>query len=167
MGILFIKDYYKALISSNDFLINSLVVQPVVIHENTSAPQVLERMKHHHTHICVVVDEYGDLEGIITFHDIMENLVGLLPDEGEVVEPDYFLREDNSVLINGDAPIDIMSNFIDNFDVDFEEIDYSTVAGFVIDQINEIPKVGDKLNYLNYIIEIVDMDGNRIDKVLL
>lgn len=167
VGILLVKDYYKALISSNDFLINSLVVQPVVIHENTSAPQVLEQMKHHHTHICVVVDEYGDLEGIITFHDIMESLVGLIPDEGEVVEPDYFVREDNSVLINGDAPIEIMSNFIDNFDIDFEEIDYSTVAGFVIEQINMIPKVGDRVNYLNYTIEIVDMDGNRIDKVLL
>lgn len=167
VGVLLVKDYYKALISGNDFLIKSLVVQPVVIHENTSAPKVLEQMKHHRTHICVVVDEYGDFEGIITFHDIMENLVGLLPDEGEVVEPDYFVRDDKSVLINGDAPIEVMSSIIDDFDIDFELIDYSTVAGFVIDQINEIPKVGDKINYLDYIIEIVDMDGNRIDKVLI
>lgn len=167
VGVLLVKDYYKALISGNDFLIKSLVVQPVVIHENTSAPKVLEQMKHHRTHICVVVDEYGDFEGIITFHDIMENLVGLLPDEGEVVEPDYFVRDDKSVLINGDAPIEVISNIIDDFDIDFELIDYSTVAGFVIDQINEIPKVGDKINYMDYIIEIVDMDGNRIDKVLI
>ena len=167
VGVLLVKDYYKALISGNDFLIKSLVVQPVVIHENTSAPKVLEQMKNHRTHICVVVDEYGDFEGIITFHDIMENLVGLLPDEGEVVEPDYFVRDDKSVLINGDAPIEVMSSIIDDFDIDFELIDYSTVAGFVIDQINEIPKVGDKINYLDYIIEIVDMDGNRIDKVLI
>ena len=167
VGVLLVKDYYKALISGNDFLIKSLVVQPVVIHKNTSAPKVLEQMKHHRTHICVVVDEYGDFEGIITFHDIMENLVGLLPDEGEVVEPDYFVRDDKSVLINGDAPIEVMSSIIDDFDIDFELIDYSTVAGFVIDQINEIPKVGDKINYLDYIIEIVDMDGNRIDKVLI
>ena len=167
VGVLLVKDYYKALISGNDFLIKSLVVQPVVIHENTSAPKVLEQMKHHRTHICVVVDEYGDFEGIITFHDIMENLVGLLPDEGEVVEPDYFVRDDKSVLINGDAPIEVMSSIIDDFDIDFELIDYSTVAGFVIDQINEIPKVGDKINYMDYIIEIVDMDGNRIDKVLI
>ena len=167
VGVLLVKGYYKALISGNDFLVKSLVVQPVVIHENTSAPKVLEQMKHHRTHICVVVDEYGDFEGIITFHDIMENLVGLLPDEGEVVEPDYYVRDDKSVLINGDAPIEVMSSIIDDFDIDFELIDYSTVAGFVIDQINEIPKVGDKINYLDYIIEIVDMDGNRIDKVLI
>lgn len=167
VGVLLVKDYYKALISGNDFLVKSLVVQPVVIHENTSAPKVLEQMKHHRTHICVVVDEYGDFEGIITFHDIMENLVGLLPDEGEVVEPDYYVRDDKSVLINGDAPIEVMSSIIDDFDIDFELIDYSTVAGFVIDQINEIPKVGDKINYLDYIIEIVDMYGNRIDKVLI
>ena len=103
VGVLLVKDYYKALISGNDFLVKSLVVQPVVIHESTSAPKVLEQMKNHRTHICVVVDEYGDFEGIITFHDIMENLVGLLPDEGEVIEPDYFVREDNSILVNGDA----------------------------------------------------------------
>jgi putative hemolysin len=143
------------------------MVQPVVIHENTSATKVLEQMKQSRTHICVVVDEYGDFEGIITFHDIMENLVGLLPDEGEIMEPDYFVREDNSVLINGDAPIEVMSGFMEGFDVDFELIDYSTVAGFVIDLINMIPKVGDRIDYGDYTIEIVDMDGNRIDKVLI
>ncbi|MFV0391105.1 MAG: hemolysin family protein [Paludibacteraceae bacterium] len=166
-GVLMIRDYYKAVVHGPDFKVSDLVVQPVIIHENTSAPKVLEQMKQSRTHICVVVDEYGDFEGVITFHDIMENLVGILPDEGEIVEPDYFVRDDNSVLVNGDAPIEVMSNFIENFDVDFELIDYSTVAGFVIEQINMIPKIGDKINYADYTIEIVDMDGNRIDKVLI
>ncbi len=167
VGVLMLRDYYKAIAHGKNFKVQDLMVQPVVIHENTSAPKVLEQMKQSRTHICVVVDEYGDFEGIITFHDIMENFVGLLPDDGEIVEPDYFVREDNSVLINGDAPIEVVSNFIEGFDVDFELIDYSTVAGFVIDQINMIPKVGDKINYGDYTIEIVDMDGNRIDKVLI
>ena len=114
-----------------------------------------------------MVDEYGDFEGIVTFHDIMENLVGLIPDEGEIAEPDYFVRDDQSVLINGDAPIEVLSDIIEDFDVDFELIDYATVAGFIIDQINEIPKVGDRIEYLDYTFEIVDMDGNRIDKILI
>lgn len=167
VGVLMMRDYYKAVVQGKEIKIEDLMVQPVVIHENTSATKVLEQMKQSRTHICVVVDEYGDFEGIITFHDIMENLVGILPDEGEIVEPDFFMRDDKSVLVNGDAPIEVMSNVIDGFDVDFELIDYSTVAGFVIDQINMIPKVGDKINFGDYIIEIVDMDGNRIDKVLI
>ncbi|NLO70922.1 MAG: HlyC/CorC family transporter [Porphyromonadaceae bacterium] len=167
VGVLLLRDYYKAVAQGKDFKVEEMIVQPVVIHENTSAPKVLEQMKQNRTHICVVVDEYGDFEGIITFHDIMENLVGVLPDEGEIIEPSFFIREDNSVLVNGDAPIEIMSNVIEGFDIDFEVIDYSTVAGFVIDQINVIPKVGDKIDYLDYVIEIIDMDGNRIDKLLV
>ena len=97
----------------------------------------------------------------------MENLVGLIPDEGEIEEPDYFVREDKSVLINGDAPIETLTEIIKELDVDFELIDYATVAGFIIDQVNEIPRVGDKIEYLDYTLEIVDMDGNRIDKILI
>ena len=70
-------------------------------------------------------------------------------------------------MINGDAPVETLANIIEDFTIDFSEIDYSTVAGFVLDQINRIPKTGDRLQYLNYSIEIVDMDGNRIDKLLI
>lgn len=166
-GVLLIRDYYKALLEKKDFKVEDLIVQPVVIHEKTSAPKVLKLLKQNSSHFCVVVDEYGDFQGIVTFHDIMENLVGLIPDEGEIEEPDYFVREDESVLINGDAPIEVLTEIIKELDVDFELIDYATVAGFIIDQINEIPKVGDKIEYLDYSLEIVDMDGNRIDKILI
>ncbi len=167
VGVLLIRDYYKALLSGEDFKVEDLILQPVVIHEKTSAPKVLTLLKQNSSHFCVVVDEYGDFEGIVTFHDIMENLVGLIPDEGEIEEPDYFVRDDGTVLINGDAQIEVLSEIIEGFDVDFELIDYSTVAGFIIDQINEIPKVGDKLDYLDFDFEIMDMDGNRIDKILI
>ncbi|MHB9057026.1 MAG: hemolysin family protein [Paludibacteraceae bacterium] len=166
-GVLMIRDYYKAVLERKDFRVADLLVQPVVIHEKTAAPKVLKMLKQNSSHFCVVVDEYGDFQGIVTFHDIMENLVGLIPDEGEIEEPDYFVREDKSVLMNGDAPIEVLSDVISELDVDFELIDYATVAGFIIDQINEIPKVGDKIEYLDYTFEVVDMDGNRIDKILI
>ena len=166
-GVLLIRDYYKAILLKKEFRVEDLITQPVVIHEKTSAPIVLKNLKQNSSHFCVVVDEYGDFQGIVTFHDIMENLVGLIPDEGEIEEPDFFVREDKSVLMNGDAPIETLTQIIRELDVDFELIDYATVAGFIIDQVNEIPRVGDKIDYLDYTLEIVDMDGNRIDKILI
>lgn len=167
VGVLFLKDYFKAIAQHKKQKIRELMQQPIVVHENTLAPKIFEQMKQNKTHICVVVDEYGDFQGIITFHDIMENFVGLIPDEGETIEPDYFVREDNSVLINGDAPIEVLSSIIEDFSIDFELIDYSTVAGFVIEQMNIIPKTGDKFEFQDYVFEVVDMDGNRIDKILI
>ena len=166
-GVLLVIDYYKALAGGKEFRVGDLLKDPIVVHENVLAPKVLESLRQNNTHFSVVVDEYGDFEGIITLHDVMENIVGYILDEGEVEEPDYFVREDNSVLVNGDAPIEVLMEILDDFYVDYDQIDYTTVAGFVIDQINVIPKTGDKIIYLDYNIEIMDMDGNRIDKVLI
>ena len=96
-------------------------------------------------YFAVVVDEYGSLEGIITLHDIMESIIGSMPEEWEEPEPDVFVREDKSVLVSGDAPIETLTEIIEDFTVDFEEIDYSTVAGFVFNLLNEFPQIGDNL----------------------
>jgi putative hemolysin len=97
----------------------------------------------------------------------MENIIGDIPEEGEAYEPDIFIRDDNSVLVSGDAPVEILDGIIEGFIIDFEKIDYSTVAGFVINNINKIPQVGDKFDYNHSTIEIIDTDGNRVDKVLI
>jgi len=166
-GVLYVKDYYKSRTLEKEPNIKSLLVQPVIVPENADAKRVLNQLRQRKIHICVVVNEYGGLEGIITLHDIIENIVGQIPDEGETYEPDIFKREDQSVLVNGDAPIETLAEIIENFTIDFDKIDYSTVAGFIFEQINNIPKTGDKIEYLDYTIEIVDMDGNRIDKILI
>jgi putative hemolysin len=166
-GVLYVKDYYKSKTLEKEPNIRSLLVQPVIVPENADAKRVLNQLRQRKIHICVVVNEYGGFEGIITLHDIIENIVGQIPDEGETYEPDIFKREDQSVLVNGDAPIETLAEIIENFTIDFDKIDYSTVAGFIFEQINNIPRTGDKIEYLDYIIEIVDMDGNRIDKILV
>lgn len=166
-GVLYVKDYYKSKAFAGEPNVKSLLVQPVIVPENADAQRVLNQLRQRKIHICIVVNEYGGLEGIITLHDIIENIVGQIPDEGEAYEPDIFKRDDHSVLVNGDAPIETLAEIIENFTIDFDKIDYSTVAGFIFEQINNIPKTGDKIDYLDYTIEIVDMDGNRIDKVLI
>ncbi|MFW5656672.1 MAG: transporter associated domain-containing protein, partial [Bacteroidota bacterium] len=104
---------------------------------------------------------------LITLHDIVENIVGQIPEEGELYEPDVFIRDDKSVIVSGDAPLETLNEIITNFTVDFDKIDYSTVAGFIFNQIGKIPQVGDKIEYMEYKIEIIKIDGNKIDKILI
>jgi len=167
VGVLFVKDYLIALNMNKKVKINDLLIQPLIIPESSDAHKVLDLFKKKLTQFCVIVNEYGSFEGIITLHDIMENILGEMPEEGKPFEPDIFIREDKSVLVNGDAPVEILDGIIEGFTIDFEKVDYSTVAGFVFSKINKIPQIGDITEYEGYSIEIIDIDGNRIDKVLI
>ena len=166
-GILNVKDFLSADPSSNKFHISDLLTQPIIVPESTDAHNVLNLIKKKQIHFCIIVNEYGSLEGIITLYDILENLIGDIPEEGEKFEPDIFVRDDKSYLVSGDAPVEILDGIFDNYMTDLENIDYSTVAGFVLEYIDNLPRIGDKFTYNGYTIEIVDIDGNRIDKVLI
>ncbi|MFZ6038391.1 MAG: hemolysin family protein [Bacteroidota bacterium] len=167
VGIISIKEFLIAYYANHDFSLNELVQEPLIFPSSLRAQKVLETFRDKHKSFAVVVDEYGSLDGIITLHDIFENLVGTLVDENENEEPDIFMRNDHSALVNGEAPLEILTLFLDDFIIDFETIDYSTIAGFVLSNINKIPQVGDKFVYDNTEFEIVDVDGNKIDKVLI
>ena len=114
-----------------------------------------------------MVNEYGSFEGVITLHDILENLIGDIPEEGEKYEPDIFVRDDKSFLVSGDAPVEILDGIFENYLTDLDNIDYATVAGFVLSKIDKVPQIGDKFTFRDFIIEIVDIDGKRIDKILI
>ena len=166
-GVLDVKEYFAALAVESDVKISGLLTEPLIIPESAEAHKVLSLFKEKKTHFSVVVNEYGTLEGIITLHDILENLIGEVPDEGEVTEPDIFIRDDQSYLVSGEAPVEVLDTIIENYTTDFEHIDYSTVAGFVLNRIDKVPQIGDKFTFNDYIIEIVDIDGRRIDKILI
>lgn len=167
VGIITMKELFSELYRQRDINIQAIVQEPLIIPATLRARKVLEQFRQHHMYFAVVVDEYGSLDGIITLHDIIENLVGSIPNENESEEPDIFMRNENSALINGEAPIEVLTHFIDDFIIDFEEIDYSTVAGFVLSNINKIPQVGDLFTYENTTFEVVDVDGHKIDKVMV
>lgn len=166
-GILSVREYLLHRNTGKPFSVKDLLNEPLIIPENTNAQKVLDLFRKEHKFFAVVVNEYGSFEGIITMHDILENLVGTIPEEGEQVEPDVFIREDKSALVSGDAPVETLSQVIEDFTIDFETTDYSTVAGFVFSRINKIPQIGDKFEFANHEIEIVDLDGNKIDKILV
>jgi putative hemolysin len=166
-GILNVKDFFKSVSRNPEYSITDFLMEPVIVPESTDAQKVLSLLRRNKTHICCVVNEFGGFEGIITLHDIFENIVGHIPEEGEEQDPDVFIRDDNSFLVSGDAPIETLGEIIPDFTIDFETIDYSTVAGFVLSQINRIPVTGYKFIYLDWQFEIVDMDKKKIDKILI
>jgi putative hemolysin len=167
IGVLKIKEYLVNYYSPSPEKLEDLLHQPIVVPENSDAQRVLDLFREKQIYTAVVVDEYGSFEGIITLHDIIENIIGNVPEEGEKTEPEVFVRDDKTVLVSGDAPIETLVDLIEDFYIDFEEIDYSTVAGYVFNQINKIPELGDKVFVSDSVIEVVDIDGNKIDKVLI
>ncbi|MBK5194420.1 MAG: HlyC/CorC family transporter [Proteiniphilum sp.] len=169
VGTISMRDFLLRLNNNEPFKIEELLLEPIIVPNTLRAQKVLENFKNNHKFVAVVVDEYGSLDGIITIHDIFENLVGAIPEEtdDEGADPLIFIRDDQSALVSGEAPIEMLTQLDEDFIIDFDKIDYSTVAGFVFACINKIPCVGDKFEYDNLRFEIIDVDGNRIDKVLV
>ena len=167
IGILDVKDYFASGGISDKSKFVDLLSQPIFVPESAEANKVLQLFREKRLHFCMVVNEYGSIEGIITPHDILENLIGDIPEEDESYEPNVFVRDDKSVLVSGDAPVEALDDIFENYQTNFEDIEYTTVAGFVLSKIDKIPQIGDKVTFNDYIIEIVDIDGKRIDKILI
>ncbi len=162
-GVVFLKQLF---LSADDTPIGSLVQPAMYVPENNSAYQLLERFKGTMNHYAFIVDEYGTLQGIITIHDIMEAIVG---DIAQADDDDYEIteREDGSFLVDAQIPFYNFLSYFDKTDWLEEEQEFDTLAGFILHRLQRIPSTGDKLHWRGFDFEIVDMDGHRIDKILV
>jgi len=138
---------------------------PLHIPDSISVLQLLDQFQRSSTHLAIVTDEYGDIEGITTPIDILKAIAGELPELGSRERADAQQRADGSWLIDGHMPIEELQRRLGRRDMAGR--DYHTVAGFVLARLGRIPKAGDTLTWRDLKIEIMDMDGVRIDKVLL
>ncbi len=110
------------------------------------------------------------MEGIVTLHDLTENIMGDLPAPGDIDGPEVFQREDGSYLMDGSIKVEDVEdllNVLSFFGKDEERPDVNTLGGLAMYRLNRIPSIGDKFSAEGYLFEIVDMDGNRVDKVLV
>jgi putative hemolysin len=163
-GVVSIKDLYIA----DDFtLFKDLMVPALFVPDNNTAYQVMAKFKESKFHACFIVDEYGSLRGMITLNDIMEAIVGDIPETGDV---DYEIidRGDGSFLVDAQVPFyDFLTYFNRTEWLSEEELEFDTLAGCILNELEHIPQSGEKLKWKGFRFEIMDMDGHRIDKILV
>lgn len=163
LGIVFLKELF-GVVQNEDFSLANYVRAPKFFHEQTEVYNALEQMQTEHLSYGVVCDEYGVVQGVVTLRDILEALVGDMLEESE--EPNIVARDDGSAFVDGKCPF---YDFLLHYDLEdcVSHSDYNTVSGLVLDVLGHIPEVGERLSWQGLEIEVVDMDGARIDKLLI
>lgn len=165
LGYLHAKDFF-AMKTEPDFQLRSALREPVFVPENLFAIDVLHLFRKNRCYFGIVSDEFGAFEGVITLHDISEALVGDLPDVDD--EPGGIVqRGDGSLLVSGNVFVASLNHFLQNDFIPESSPFYSTLAGFIFHKLETIPVVGQSFEYNGYILEVVDMDGAKIDKVII
>lgn len=166
-GLLYIKDLLGKDLGTELQNLANLGKEPLFIPENNQAYQALEKFREERIHMGIILDEYGSVMGIITLNDILDALVGDISMDDEF-EYEVVEREDGSFLVDASLPFD---DFLNQFEVVInnrkEYTGFDTLGGFALHILQEIPDTGDKFEWEDYEFEIVDMDKNRIDKILL
>src|SRR3989440_585285 len=148
--------------------VQAALQEPLYVIESTSTLKVLELFKQTGQQAALVIQEYGDIEGLITLHDILEAIVGDISSREDVEHPQAVQREDSSWLFDGLLPIEEVKDILHIRELPDEATGgYDTLAGFVLLQLGRIPTTGDHFEWGNYRFEVLDMDGRRIDKVLV
>lgn len=163
-GFVTIKELFTADI---DVLVGSIIKQPMYVPENNTAYQVLEKFKETKVHHCFIVNEYGSIEGLITLNDILEAIVGDIPQPDEEAY-EITERPDGSFFIDAQISFYDFLKHIDKTDwIDEIDQEFDTLAGFILNELQEIPQTGETFEWRGFSFEIVDMDNHRIDKVLV
>ena len=171
IGVVQAKDILSAMFGNEEFDINKIVKEPLVVSEHLQTLELLKEFKENqeYVHMSLVVDEFGSVEGLITLNDLLEGIVGDIPGIDEEAEPQAIQRSDGTWLIDGRYPIDKFKELFDFKDKlpDEDEDNYTTLAGFILSLSGKIPNEEDKYDCGRFIFEIIDIDGHQIDKVLV
>ena len=164
IGVLQVRDFFNQLSSRGSVNLREIVRDVPVVSDFSDALDVVEAIRGTPTHMVLVYDEYGHFEGVITAGDVMEAIIGAMQ-EDHIEEKAIVRRADGSYLVSGWMPIDEFSEFL-RFPID-DDAEYNTVAGLALEELKHLPDVGETFVKNGWVFEIVDLDGRRIDKLLL
>ena len=168
LGVLHVTDLLSRSLSGQPLDLAISLRQPVFVPESTRGLKVLELFKQTGIHMALVIDEYGVVQGLVTLNDILVEIVGDVSSADELGNPQAVQREDGSWLLDGMLPVD---EFFELFEI--EELrgehrgSYQTLGGFVMTHLGRIPAAADHFEWEGMRLEVMDMDGNRVDKVLV
>lgn len=164
IGVLFVKDAYDFMAGGKQFDVQLAMREAPVVSDLTGALDVIQALRKAPAHMVLVYDEYGHFEGIISSGDVLEAITGVFQEDA-TEEPAIVVRDDGSYLIAGWMPVD---EFGAQMGISIEEDPgYETVAGFVLDELKHLPELGESFTTHGWTFEVVDLDGRRIDKLLV
>ena len=166
LGIVEAKDLLGNCLKGEALNLRDHLKSPPVIHEATRVLKALETIRQSGIHVAVVVNEYGGVEGVVSATDILAAIGGGLPEEDELESPDIVRREDGSWFIDGRTAIHEVERALGRDDLSGHG-DYTTLAGFLLWQLEHLPEVAETVKWNDLVLEVADMDEHRIDKVLV
>jgi putative hemolysin len=169
LGILHRGDILKTLMNEGEFNVESVLRPPLYIPDSLTLSHLVEFFKEAHGDLALIVNEYGELEGLVTLSDVLKAIVGDLPSLESDLDPEIVQRDDGSWLVDGSISITRLKSVI-GITASFpgeSALAFNTVGGFILFYLEKIPHVADNFIYDNWYFEVVDVDGTRIDKVLV
>jgi putative hemolysin len=167
-GIVHTKELLGRCLRGEELKIVDAMDEPVFVPESTAALQVLAMFRETRHQMVMVIDEFGGFLGLVTINDLMQAVVGDLPIQGAPIEQGITQRSDGSWLIDGLVPVDELMDSLGISELpDEDKVNFQTVGGFVMTILGRIPSAGDYFELKGLRFEVVDMDGMRIDKVLV
>lgn len=163
IGVVHLKDIF-GMMDSDEFSLQNIMNDVFYLPKEMNVYDALEKFKSQRMKSAIVTDEFGGMVGIVTLKDILEALVGAMPEENEA--NGWMVREDSSVLVDGQFSF---YDFLAEYDKEhlYQDNDYNTISGLMIALLKEIPHVGQKVEWDDFTFEIMDMDGARVDKILI
>jgi putative hemolysin len=168
IGIVRAKELVGRKLNGEQVHLEKIVIPPLFVPESMPALKVLELLKTPGNRAALVIDEYGGLQGLVTLSDVLQAIIGDVPTPGESFEPQVVEREDGSYLFDGQLQIDELKDILDLDELPEEDhAGFQTLGGFMMNQLGEIPTAGQHFEWEGLRFEVVDMDGRRVDKVLV
>jgi putative hemolysin len=169
VGILRTADILKDALAGNTLSVEQSLRSPLYVPEGVTTTHLLENFRKARQQCALIVDEYGELQGLVTLTDVLTSIVGELPTSDIHEEQDIVVREDGSWLIDGSVAIERLKSVLEIDDElsGEQENAFNTLGGFVMHVLGHIPKVADHFEVVGCRFEVIDMDKNRVDKVLV
>jgi putative hemolysin len=169
VGVVHVKDLIAyGLLAGSDFKLSTVAHKPFFVPETMPALRLLDQFQRSRTHIAFVVDEYGAMQGLLTLSDVTRAIVGDVSRKGDPSAPTMTRRDERSWLVDGRLPLhELVQTLNLPTEVEAELPDVSTVAGLVTTLTGRIPSEGEKVEWQGYVVEVMDMDGVRVDKLLV
>lgn len=167
IGFLYLNRFYKAMMDGRPDDLRAQLIPPCFVYKTTRLPDVLAKLRREQKHLAVVTDEFGGTLGVITMEDVLEELVGDIWDEKDVVENEVVTRPDGGYELDGAMTLSDFLELLDWNEDALDDADSTTVGGWTLERFGTFPKPGDSFRYENLTVTVLTMDGRRVERVLV